>query len=95
MNNSPRSSYTVRWYESSGNNTTTSVYPSYGNPWLTGRNVWALGYCYFMQGYNVGSFVSAEQASNFIEALANVKKRATLTLTDETALLQIIAVRCG
>ena len=83
VNNSPRSSYTVRWYDSSGNNTTTSVYPSYGNPWLTGRNVWPLGYCYFMQGYNVGSYVSDAQASAFIEALANVKKRATLTLTDE------------
>ena len=80
VSGSARSSYTVLWYDRSGTNSSTSVYPSYsGYP----RGGFPAYYAYFMQGYNVGSYVSAAQASAFIESLAHVKKRATLVLTDE------------
>lgn len=80
VNNSARSSYTVLWYDKTGTNSNTSVYPSYtGSP----RGGFPAYYAYFMQGYNVGSYVSEEQATAFINSLAVVKKRAELVLTDE------------
>lgn len=85
VSGSARNSRTVLWYtqnngNSSSTTTTQGIYPSYGQTW---GSTYPEYYCYYMQGYNVGSYVSSAQAESFINSLAEVKQRAKLTLADE------------
>ncbi len=81
-----RNSHTVIWYtQNNGSNATSTnaqgIYPSYSSS-VFGTSTPAY-YCYFMQGYNVGTYVSAEQASSYINSLAYIATLAKVALVDE------------
>lgn len=82
---SARQSRTVLWYTQNNgreqhNGTAQGIYPSYGTVWTSYPEY----YSYFMQGYNVGTYVSSEQANSFVESVAKVSKLSKLTLADQS-----------
>ena len=87
VGNNSRSSRTVIWYtQNNGRRTLTataqSVYPQYRNQY-SDNNPYPDYYYYFMQGYNVGTYVTNEQAEAFIGTLAKATVQSVIKLTDE------------
>ena len=82
VGNNSRSSRTVIWYtQNNGRRTLTataqSVYPQYRNQY-SDNNPYPDYYYYFMQGYNVGTYVTNEQAEAFIGTLAKATVQSVI-----------------